>query len=138
MNTQLFMVGCVTAFAFLAHLFVGTKESLSISPAKLTHLPEQTALPTLEKNWLQTMCAFQMISVDLLTVSILLFVMALTDIIPFERPIILALSAVYLLWGFAWMLQLVLLKANGKIYLSLGQWILWLLCSGLLYWGAYR
>jgi hypothetical protein len=136
MNSQLFIVGCVTAFAFLAHLFIGTKESMSISPAKLAHAPEQTASATLQKNWLQTMCAFQMISVDLLVLSILIFVMALTDIIPSEQPIILALSAFYLLWGFAWLLQLALLKAKAEIYLKLGQWIMWLLCSGLLYWGA--
>ena len=136
MNIQVFIVGCITALAFIAHLFVGTRESLSISPAKISNVSDRKAFESLEKNWIQSMCAFQMISIDLLVLSILLFVISLTDIINFEQSIVLALSVFYLLWGLAWLIQLVVLKPSGKIYFQLGQWIFWIICSGLLYWGA--
>jgi NADH:ubiquinone oxidoreductase subunit K len=77
-----------------------------------------------------------MISVDLLFLSGLLFVISLTDIISFERPITQVLSIFYLFWGFAWLIQLLALKSSPKNYLNLSQWIFWIISSGLLYWGS--
>ncbi len=136
MNIQVFIVACITALAFIAHLFVGTRESLSISPLKIGAKSNSRDLDSLDKNWIQSMCAFQMISVDLLILSGLLFVTSLTDIVPFERVLLLSLSALYLLWGLAWLIQLLALKAKLKNYFNLGQWIFWLISSGLLYWGS--
>jgi len=82
------------------------------------------------------MCAFQMLAVDIGTIAGLLFVISLTDIIPFEREALLVLSLVYLLWGVVWLVQLFWLKSDGKTYLVLPQWVLWFVCSGLLYYGA--
>ncbi len=136
MNIQVFIVGCITALAFVTHLFVGTKESLSISPKKLDTKIDEKESESLIRNWTQATCAFQMISVDLLFLSILLFVISLTDIIIFERSIILALSVLYLFWGLAWLTQLLTLKSNPKNYVYLSQWIFWIFSSGLLYWGS--
>ncbi len=136
MNIQVFIVGCITAFAFFTHLFVGTKESLSISPTKLDPKIDEEKSASLMKNWTQSMCAFQMISVDLLFLSILLFIISMSDIIVFEHSLTLALSVLYLFWGLAWLIQLLALKSNPKNYFHLGQWIFWFFCSGLLYWGS--
>lgn len=136
MNIQVFIVACITALAFIAHLFSGTRESLSISPLKTGAEGNSHDLDSLNKNWIQSMCAFQMISVDLLILSGLLFVISLTDIVPFERVVILSLSVLYLLWGLAWLIQLLALKAKLKNYLHLGQWMFWLISSGLLCWGS--
>ena len=132
MNIPVFIVGVLTSLAFVAHLVVGTQESYSLKPTASS----DAAFRVAERNWLQSMAAFQMVTVDLLALSILLFVLALTDLISAESTIILTLSAFYLLWGVAWVVQLVMLKAQHKNYLQLGQWLLWLLCAALLYWGA--
>ena len=136
MNIPILIAAIITALAFLAHLFVGTRESLSLSPQKIATATDQQKLETLKKNWTQAMCAFQMISIDLLALSALLFVIALTDLIPFEQPIALALSGFYLLWGLVWFAQLAALKSSRKTYLYLGQWLFWFVCAGLLCWGA--
>ena len=136
LNVQIFIAGCITLLAFFAHTFVGTKESLSTSPRKIADKEKVNNYSVIEKNWIQSMCAFQMITIDLLVLSILLFVIAVTDVITFERVVALLLSGFFLLWGIAWLIQLVALKSSTRNYLHLGQWFFWFLCSGLLYWGA--
>ena len=82
------------------------------------------------------MCAFQMLAVDLLVVTIALFTIVLTDIIPFEYELTLLLSGLYLMWGIVWLVQLFWLNSTGKEIFQLSQWLFWFVCSGLLYWGA--
>lgn len=128
MNTLVLVVACLNSLALLAHLFGGTKDNASIAPVQ--------AELRLVRNWRQSMCAFQMLTVDLAIVSALLFVIALTDLISFEYELILLLSVLYLLWGIVWLVQLVWLRSNSKAYLELPQWLFWFVCSGLLYLGA--
>ena len=82
------------------------------------------------------MGAFQMVTVDLLLLSVVLFVIALTNLIAFEKPLTFVLSGLFLLWGLAWLLQRLLLTKNRKHYLLLSQWAFWLICAVLLYFGA--
>ena len=128
MNIPIFIVACVSLLAVLAHVFGGTKDNASIAPEKHDAL--------LIRNWKQSMCAFQMLAVDLLLVTIVLFTIALTDIISFEYELTLFLSLVFFLWAVVWLIQLLWLKSERKTFLQLPQWILWFICSGLLYWGA--
>jgi len=82
------------------------------------------------------MCAFQMLSIDLFVVMVVLFIISLTEIIPFEYELTIILSVVFFLWGVAWLVQLLWLKSKRKEYFLLPQWIIWFVCSPLLYWGA--
>ena len=136
MNIPVLIVAIITVTAFLAHTFVGTKESLSVSPEKLADKNSLDNFDVLEKNWIQSLCAFQMITVDFLILTVLLFVIALTDYISFERPLTMGLAVLYFLWGIAWVIQLSLLTKTRKNYLLLAQWLFWFVSAGLLYWGA--
>ncbi len=53
MNVPVLIVACLSLVAVIAHIFSGTKDSASIAPDKDSI--------RLEKNWKQSMCAFQML-----------------------------------------------------------------------------
>jgi len=136
MNYQLATVAAITALAFFAHVFVGIRQSLCADPAKLTDKNKTEKFETVELHWVQLMCAFQLVSVDLLALSVLLFLLAFTDVFIQKQLIGFSLSALYFLWGCSWLVQLFALKRQAKDYLLLGQWIFWFGCSALLYWGS--
>jgi hypothetical protein len=136
MNYQLAVVGGLTVFALLAHVFGGIRESLSVEPAKLTDREKNANFETLERHWVQSICAFQLVTVDLLVLSVLLFLLAFTDVLLQKQLIGFALAAFYFLWGCAWLVQIFILKRKAKDYLLLGHWIFWFGCSALIYWGS--
>jgi hypothetical protein len=131
-NYPTLVAAAIVFLAFLAHTVIGNREALSTRPARSANDR------TVERNWVQSMCAFQMISVDLLLTSLLLFVLGGTDWIPGERQLTLGASWLFALWAAVWLLQLALLRRGREDYLLLGQWVAWCLCSGLLYWAAVR
>lgn len=128
MNLWILSVACIIFVAFAAHVVVGTKETAAIEPV--------SADDELTVNWAQAMCAFQMLSVDLLVVAVALFAVALFDFGPVERPIILLLSLLFLVWGLVWLIQLRWLNKPAAGLLRLPHWIIWFLCSALLYQGS--
>lgn len=136
MNYQLAIVAGVTALAFLAHVFGGVPQSLTAEPAKLADKARADSLEIPQRHWVQLMCAFQLVTVDLFALSVLLFLLALTDVFVQKQMIGFSLSALYFLWGCSWLVQLFALKRPAKDYLMLGQWIFWFGCSALIYWGS--
>ncbi len=128
MNIPVLLVASITLLAFVAHLIGGTRETAAIAPN-----PQDT---TLTKHWVQAMCAFQMLSVDLLAVSLALFAIALWDMGPHEPQIILGFTLLYLAWAIVWIIQLRLLNRPPATLLTLPHWTVWLLCAGLLIWGS--
>lgn len=128
MNIWVFVVACTVLIALVAHVFVGTKETATIDP--------KSTDKTLTANWVQAMCAFQMLSVDLLVVAGALLAIALFDFGPMERPAILLLSLLFFLWGLVWIVQMRWLNKPGLHLLRLPQWLIWFVCSGLLYLGS--
>ncbi len=132
MNVPVLIAACISLLALVAHIFIGTKETAAIAPRQGNgEGPDKLIL-----HWKQSMCAFQMLTVDLLLMTVVLFTISLTDIISFEYELTLFLSLVFLLWGIAWLIQLFWLKAKPKTYGALAQWVFWFICSALLYWGA--
>ena len=136
MNYQLAIVGGLTALALFAHLFGGLRQLLSVEPAKLTDKAKLANFETLERNWVLSMCAFQLVTVDLLALSTLLFFLAFTDVFAQKQLMGFALAALYFLWGCAWFVQLFTLQRKAADYLLLGQWVFWFGCSALIYWGS--
>lgn len=127
----------LTLLAFLAHMSGGIRESLSIEPSKVASGGFKAGdLERLDRNWVQVMCAFQLVSVDLLALSFVLYLLAFTETLSPQRPIAVGLAIVYLLWGISWLIQLLALKREPKDYLFLGHWSFWFLCSALVYWGS--
>lgn len=128
MNFLVLSVACITLIAFVAHLLVGTRETASIKPA--------SGEEHLVVNWVQAMCAFQMLSVDLLVVAIALFAIGFFDFGPVERPILRLFSLLFFLWALVWIVQLRWLNKPAANLLRLPHWIIWFLCSGLLFFGS--
>jgi hypothetical protein len=133
MNYPIVIVGCLTVLALLAHLSGGIIQSLSVEPAKVSSHSKDSLL---QRNWVQMMCAFQLVSIDLLVLSALLFTLAFTDVIAQKQLFGFALSGFYFLWGCVWLLQLAFLKQKTKEYFFLGHWVFWFVCSALIYWGS--
>jgi hypothetical protein len=123
--------------AFFAHITGGLMESLSVRPAAnggASHADPDSV--KIERSWVQLMCAFQLVSVDLVAVAIVLYLLAFTDHLMPAQSIAMGMSVLLMLWGISWLLQLSFLKRPSRDYLFLGHWSFWFLCSGLTYWGA--
>lgn len=116
---------------FVAHLVGGVLQTLSIRPSKIAkRYGTDQSLEILDRNWLQAMCAFQLVSVDLIALAGLLYLLAFTDVLAPRQAIGFAIA------GLAWFIQIGALKCKLKEYLLLGHWSIWFPCSGLVYWGS--
>ncbi|WP_299588782.1 hypothetical protein [uncultured Tateyamaria sp.] len=124
MNIPALIVACVTGLAFFAHVLGGTRETARIEPMDGT--PDKT------RYWVQAMCAFQMLSVDLLAVTALLAGVALWDLGPAEGVIVTGLIALFALWGGVWLTQCLWLKRPDAGLLRLPHWIVWFARAGVL------
>jgi len=123
--------------AFFAHITGGLIESLSVRPARNGGASNSASdYDRIERNWVQLICAFQLVSVDLAAVAIVLYLLAFTDYLMPAQSIAVGMSLLFVLWGISWLLQLSFLKRPARDYLFLGHWSFWFLCSGLTYWGA--
>lgn len=128
MNIPVLIVAVITALAVVAHVIGGTRETASLAPD-----PQDSKTSA---NWVQAMCAFQMLSVDLAVVTGLLFTIALSDVLPSERLWSLGLSLLFLAWGVAWVVQMLAVQRQGVRLLRLPHFLVWFVCAGLLYVGA--
>lgn len=135
MSIPILIAAAIVFMAFLAHTVVGNREALTTRPS-MPHDVASSKVITVERNWVQSLCAFQMVTVDLFVLSLLLFALGATELIPAKREVAFAASGLFALWGVAWVIQLMVLRRRLKDYALLSQWLFWFLCSGLLYWGA--
>jgi hypothetical protein len=128
MNIPVLIVACITGLAVIAHILGGTRETARLAP--------EPSEGKLSAHWVQAMCAFQMLSVDLAVVTGLLFTLALTDILPAEHLWIQALAWLFLAWGGVWVVQMLWLRAQGVGLMRLPHFLVWFVCAGLLFLGA--
>lgn len=126
----------LTLIALAAHMTGGMRALLSIKPSKVAAGSTPGNLGGLDRNWVLAMCAFQLVTVDALALSFLLYLLAFTQALSSPRPVATGLAVFYLLWGVSWLIQLLALKRKPSDYLRLGHWSFWFLCSGLVYWGS--
>ena len=136
MNIPIAIAGALTTLAFLAHVFVGLKETYAIAPGKLVSRTVFKNFETVERNWIQALCAFQLVTVDLLILPALLFVIAFTELLEPRKTLTLILAGWFALWGMIWLIQLSVLQRPGKDFALLPQWVFCLVCAGLLFLGA--
>ena len=136
MNIPIAIAGGLTVLAFLAHTFVGLKETYAVAPGKLVSPRSINNFDTIERNWIQALCAFQLVTIDLLILPTLLFLLAFTELLEPRKTLTLILAGWYALWGLIWLIQLSVLRRPGKDYLLLPQWMFCLACAGLLFLGA--
>lgn len=135
MNYPILIAGVLIFLAFLAHLFIGSRGALRARPAAQS-ASDKAKADEIERHWVQSLCVFQMVSVDLALLAVLLLVMGATDRIPHRSTIAMIAAGVVSLWGVAWLLQLLALRRPVSDYFKLPQWILLFVCAGLLWWGT--
>jgi len=135
MNYPIVVAAAVVLLAFLAHAIFGNREALSTRPTA-PRFGDGEVATTIERNWVQSLCAFQLVTVDLFVLSALLFALATPDLLPARRELALIAAVFFALWGGVWVVQLLVLRRRLKDYLLLGQWAVWFVCAGLLLWGA--
>ncbi len=140
MNYPIAIVCGLMLVGFVAHMTGGVIQSLSIKPSRVSAKPGATepdeSLEKLDRNWVQAMCAFQLVSVDLIAVAGVLYLLAFSDYHAAKQTIGFAVAGLFFLWGVAWLIQLGTLKRRLKDYLLLSHWAIWFLCSGLVFWGS--
>jgi len=129
MNGYVLVAGILSFVSFLAHAFFGTKETLQTR----TDFSDETV----EKNWYQSFLAWHLITADLLLSSILLIVIATSNYLDNRKTIAFVFALQYLFWTFSWLITLSVTPGR-KYYKQLFHWMLFLLCSILLFYGMNR
>lgn len=121
--------------ACAAHCLGAMRQVLSTSPKKLIDSSAKN-FEVVDRNWVMAMCAFQLVTVDLLLLCGVLYLLAFTQVIGPARQVAMFLSGLYGLWGVAWLVQLLLFKRRMKDFFILSQWLYWFFMAALIYWGA--
>jgi hypothetical protein len=130
MSIPILIANILTLLAFVLHTFVGDKELKVNEPAETT---EDNFLK--REKWTMARCGWHWISFDLLFASIGLGLINFTDFFDNEKTLLEILAVYFLGYALFWALAIAISKPFPKNYLKLGQWILLLLISGLIYYG---
>lgn len=80
--------------------------------------------------------AFHIVSMDFLLATVGLTLVNFTDVFQDEKLILTILSIYFLSYAIGFLMSIIISKQFPKNYLKLGQWILLLLISGFIYFGA--
>ncbi len=130
MNTYILIANILTAFAFVLHTFVGDKE---LKVNKPTDYKEDNFIKI--EKWTMARCGWHWISFDLLFATFGLAIINFTNYFDNENTLLQILAIYFFGYAIAWLLTICISTSFPKNYLKLGQWILLLLISGLIYSG---
>jgi hypothetical protein len=131
MNTLLLIANILTFLAFLLHTFIGDKELKVIFPIKSSE-----DYPNQQEKWTMARCGWHWVSFDLLLASVGLGLINFTDYFDHEKTLLQILAFYFLGYAIFWFFTIVISKPFPQNYLKLGQWMLLLLLSGLVYGGS--
>lgn len=131
MNIPILIANILTLLAFIIHTFVGDKELKLNEPTD----NENDNFQKREK-WTMARCGWHCLSFDLLLTTIGLGVINFTNYFDNEKSLLQILTIYFLGCAIAWALTIAISKQFPKNYLKLGQWILLLVISGLIYFGT--
>ena len=131
MNIAILIANILTLLAFVLHTFVGDKELKINEPTDGNDEHFQK-----REKWTMARCGWHWVSLDLLFATIGLALINFTNHFENEKTLLLILSIYFLGYSLVWALTVVISKPFPKNYLKLGQWILLLLISGLIYIGS--
>ncbi len=131
MNTSILIANILTFLAFVIHAFIGDRELKIIQP--VTDIDKWAEK---QEKWTMARCGWHWISFDLIFASIGLALINFTDYFDNEKTLLQILTIYFLGYAIVWALSIVISKQFPKNYLKLGQWILLLLISGLIYFGT--
>lgn len=130
MNTPLLIANLLSFLAFLLHTFQGDKELHVLQPNSQEDINFEK-----QEKWTLARCGWHWLSFDLLFASIGLAIINFTDYFQNENTLLQILMIYFLGYAIVWIFTIAISKSFPKNYLKLGQWILLLVLSGLIYWG---
>ena len=130
MNIPILIANILTLLAFVIHTFVGDKELKIIEPIQVNDENFQKT-----EKWTMARCGWHWVSVDLLFATIGLGLANFTNYFQNEKTLLQILTVYFLGYAVVWALIIAVSKPFSKNYLKLGQWMLLLLISGLIYSG---
>jgi hypothetical protein len=123
----------LTGLAFLAYTFGEDIEINSIQPAiNINNWAEK------QQIWTMARCGWHWISFDLLFASIALALINFTNYFDNKNTILQLLSFYFFGYATVWLLVLFISNSFPYNFLKLGQWILLLTISGLIYYGTKK
>jgi hypothetical protein len=128
MDGMILTANSLTFLAFLIHTFMGDRELKIIQP----NFDSEDNYQKNEK-WTMARCGWHWVSFDLLFASIGLGLINFTDYFENEKTLLQILLVYFFGYAMVWALTITISKQFPKNYLKLGQWILLLLISGLIY-----
>lgn len=128
MNTLLIIANVVVLASVIFHIFWGDKDIKLIEPDISEHKKFE--------NWIMARGAFHVVSVDMLMITAGLTLINFTDLLDQHRTILLMIMSIYcLLYAIFFF---IVITVSGKLpqkFLKLCQWALFLILSGLIYFG---
>jgi hypothetical protein len=130
MNIPILIANILTLLAFVLHTFVGDKELKVNEPTAENDRHSQK-----REKWTMARCGWHWVSLDLLFATIGLALINFTNFFDNKNTILAILTVYFLGYAVVWALTIAISKQFPKNYLRLGQWILLLLISGLIYSG---
>lgn len=131
MNIPILISNILTLLAFFIHSFMGDKELKLIEPNSAQDKNYEK-----QEKWTMARCGWHWISFDLLFASIGLGLINFTDFFENEKTLLEILTVYFLGYAIVWAITIVISKQFPKNYLKLGQWILLLVISGLIFYGT--
>lgn len=130
MSLLILAANILTLLAFIIHTFMGDKELKIIQPST-----EVNKWVEKQEKWTMARCGWHWISFDLLFASVGLALINFTDYLYSEQTLLQILGIYFLGYSIVWAFTILISKQFPKNYLKLGQWILLLLISVLIYLG---
>lgn len=129
-NIPILLATILTILAFFAHTIGGDMEVQMMQPELgSTNWAEN------QQIWTMVRCGWHWISFDLLFASVGLMLVNFTNFFDNKRTVLQILSFYFLGYAIVWILILLISKPFPDNFLKLGQWILLLTISGLIYYG---
>lgn len=132
MNIPILIANILAILAFLIHTFIGDKEVRILQPPA-----NADGWTNKQEKWTMIRCGWHWVSFDLLIVSIALLIINFTDYFDNEKLFLQIISIYLLILAVIWIIVILISKPFEKRFIKLGQWLLLLILSGLIYWGTY-
>ena len=131
MNILILIANILTLLAFFIHTFMGDRELKIIEPSADTD-----KLSNKQEKWTMARCGWHILSFDLLFATIGLALINFTDYFHNEKTLLQILTIYILGCAIVWAFVIFISKPFDKNFLKLGQWLLLLVISGLIYFGT--
>ncbi len=129
-NVPILIATILTTLAFFAHTIGGDMELRMIQPDSEITNGDQS-----QQIWTMARCGWHWISFDLLFASVGLVLVNFTNFFENKKTVLQILSFYFLGYAIVWIIVLLISSSFQNNFLKLGQWILLLTISGLIFYG---